>query len=374
MSYYVSSRVPGEDLPELKDEDWGTGFGRWSTLGGFRRSVDPNGRRGSAVGVRRGAQTLGPNQVPTGRAVIAAPPGGVPIEAIATPEFDAAAPDASVAPVSSRRDDIVAAHAPAPAPGRSQTLSQESRRGSQSNLSRSNDVNGTERQEGNRERRGRDQETKSWREIVGKSVWEGIEDLNEELEEYPFLTSVEKFTGISKAYLALGTISFLILLVVFGLGTRIISSSVGYLVPLYTTLCIIEDPELPVVKHLLCYWIFYFIFRAIEPVVDQMLSWLPMYYVLKLLFLWWCYSPTYEGASRIYKSGVRASMRKSRDLMKSSFEPAVDSVMYLWLENTARVKAFSQKGIDAVQAQCLKWIEEHEKLQRQDEQLQQRIQ
>ena len=63
------------------------------------------------------------------------------------------------------------------------------------------------------------------------------------------------------------------------------------------------DPE--TTKKWLTYWIVYGTFSVAEVFVDILLSWFPMYFLVKMIFLIWCMSPTeYNGSIVVYRSVI----------------------------------------------------------------------
>merc|ERR1712137_1486093 len=83
-------------------------------------------------------------------------------------------------------------------------------------------------------------------------------------------------------------------------GTSLIIDVVGFVYPLYASLKAIESEETEDDKQWLTYWIIFTLFKIIETVADFLISFIPFYFLIKVVFLIWCYHPSFNGATVIY--------------------------------------------------------------------------
>ncbi|KAG0480919.1 hypothetical protein HPP92_011481 [Vanilla planifolia] len=84
------------------------------------------------------------------------------------------------------------------------------------------------------------------------------------------------------------------------------------LYPLYASVQAIESPSKLDDEQWLAYWIIYSFLTLMEMVAEPVLSWLPIWYHMKLLFVAWLVLPQFMGASFVYEKVVREQLNKYR--------------------------------------------------------------
>ncbi|ERN06314.1 hypothetical protein AMTR_s00016p00231510 [Amborella trichopoda] len=82
------------------------------------------------------------------------------------------------------------------------------------------------------------------------------------------------------------------------------------LYPLYASVRAIESPSKLDDEQWLAYWILYSFLTLMEMVAAPVLSWIPIWYQLKVAFVAWLVLPQFRGASFIYERFVREQLRK----------------------------------------------------------------
>jgi len=93
---------------------------------------------------------------------------------------------------------------------------------------------------------------------------------------------------------------------ILGLGTRIHSYLVGYAYPVYASVRAIEGGTHDDVTQWLTYWVVFSTFTLAEYGLDYLLYWLPMYWICKTFFLFWCMAPvTCNGSVILYHYFIR---------------------------------------------------------------------
>eukprot|EP01006_Ploeotia_vitrea_P051344 TRINITY_DN67549_c6_g1_i2.p1 TRINITY_DN67549_c6_g1~~TRINITY_DN67549_c6_g1_i2.p1 ORF type:complete len:270 (+),score=90.60 TRINITY_DN67549_c6_g1_i2:357-1166(+) len=132
---------------------------------------------------------------------------------------------------------------------------------------------------------------------------------DDQLHRYPLLHTLEEATGVKKVYLAAFAVLSMFAVLILGLGANALCELVGFCYPVYASFKTIEEPEPEVVRQWLTYWVVYAWFFTVESISDRILSWVPFYFLLKLLFLLWCQLPAYRGAAVVYRSVVRPLVR-----------------------------------------------------------------
>ncbi|KAH8856870.1 Receptor expression-enhancing protein isoform 2 [Schistosoma japonicum] len=120
-----------------------------------------------------------------------------------------------------------------------------------------------------------------------------------------FLSLCETRSGISKLYLAYG-IAFLTLYLVIGYGTDILTLLVGALYPAYQSVKAIETHEKEDDTKWLTYWVVFASVQLFEACTAMMIYYLPLYPIIKCVFLIYCMIPIQQnGSLLIYRRLIR---------------------------------------------------------------------
>jgi receptor expression-enhancing protein 5/6 len=142
---------------------------------------------------------------------------------------------------------------------------------------------------------------------------------------------VAEFLGVEPAQVALAFIVFLLGFLLFGIGGNLITQLVGFVYPAYESFKALEPDqekrENPrMMRTWLTYWIVYSLFSVVEVFVDYILYWVPLYYLLKLVFLVWLMIPKLGGAELVYKMLIEPSLRQYRKRIDVTLENAHDGI------------------------------------------------
>ncbi|KAH0450509.1 hypothetical protein IEQ34_021201 [Dendrobium chrysotoxum] len=81
------------------------------------------------------------------------------------------------------------------------------------------------------------------------------------------------------------------------------------LYPLYASVEAIESPTKVDDEQWLAYWIIYSFLTLFEMVAEPLLSWIPIWYTIKLIFVTWLVLPQSRGSAFIYNKFVREQLR-----------------------------------------------------------------
>merc|ERR1719174_1005509 len=142
---------------------------------------------------------------------------------------------------------------------------------------------------------------------------------------------VAEFLGVEPAQVALAFIVFLLGFLLFGIGGNLITQLVGFVYPAYESFKALEpdkekreDPRM--MRTWLTYWIVYSLFSVVEVFVDYILYWVPLYYLLKLVFLVWLMIPKLGGAELVYKILIEPSLRQYRKRIDVAIDDAQDKI------------------------------------------------
>ena len=278
------------------------------------------------------------------------------------------------------------------------------------------------------------------------SVWATLDDWNDNLEEYPLLSSLERVLHVQKVYIVLAAVGAVLSLVIWGYGMSLVVFLAGFVVPLMTTLSTISDhpstypqhggsvggnsssnsnarddgtrsraasaaltprngsssnnnnasgapvsglrprgsrsrpngngsgsgtmggsgtrpsAQFALRKHMLCYWIVFFLFSTSEAVTDWGLSWIPFYHLLKLVFLIWCYSPTTEGASTLFALVMRPVVRTHRPMIETSLRATARAAEATKGSAAALMRKASHDTLQRLRSASAQWVDAQDKV------------
>merc|ERR1719456_1839615 len=142
---------------------------------------------------------------------------------------------------------------------------------------------------------------------------------------------VAEFLGVEPAQVALAGIVFLLGFLLFGIGGNLITQLVGFVYPAYESFKALEPDnekrENPrMMRTWLTYWIVYSLFSVVEVFVDYILYWVPLYYLLKLVFLVWLMIPKLGGAELVYKLFIEPMLRQYRKRIDVAVDDAAEKL------------------------------------------------
>mmetsp|Transcript_11776 Transcript_11776/g.17834 ORF Transcript_11776/g.17834 Transcript_11776/m.17834 type:complete len:294 (+) Transcript_11776:55-936(+) len=114
------------------------------------------------------------------------------------------------------------------------------------------------------------------------------------------LDAVSKKTSIDKEILFVSIVSGVGLILLLVCGVNLLVDIAGFVYPLYASVKAIESADTADDKQWLTYWIIFTQFKIIESVADFLISFIPLYFLIKIAFLVWCYHPSFNGATVLY--------------------------------------------------------------------------
>lgn len=122
----------------------------------------------------------------------------------------------------------------------------------------------------------------------------------------PYFEKAEKMTGVKRIYLAQAALGILSLYLVVGRAAEFVCNIIGFLYPAYKSLVALESSNKDDDSKWLTYWVVFAAFSVVEFFSDILLSWFPLYWLAKVVFLLWCSAdiPT-NGSSIIYQRFLR---------------------------------------------------------------------
>lgn len=121
-----------------------------------------------------------------------------------------------------------------------------------------------------------------------------------------YLDKAEKLTGVKRIYLAQAVLGILSLYLIVGRAAQFVCNFIGFVYPAYKSLIALETTKHEDDTKWLTYWVVFAAFSVVEFFSDILLSWFPLYWLAKIIFLLWCCADIpNNGASILYSRIVR---------------------------------------------------------------------
>ncbi|EEC13919.1 secreted protein, putative [Ixodes scapularis] len=93
-----------------------------------------------------------------------------------------------------------------------------------------------------------------------------------------------------------------------GIISRLIVMVCGMLYPAYASYKAVKNKDVREYMKWMMYWVVFALFTCVETFADILISWLPFYYEIKILFVLWLLSPATMGSSILYRRFVHPQL------------------------------------------------------------------
>ena len=125
------------------------------------------------------------------------------------------------------------------------------------------------------------------------------------------MKKASELAKIPSGYIVGIIVALCILLVLAGYGQHAVSDFIGIIYPAYMSFKAVETPNPHDDTQWLTYWVVWTYLRVFRYyILDHLLSWVPGYFLAKLMFLLWLTFPEAQGAHYLYQSFVGPFLRK----------------------------------------------------------------
>ena len=157
------------------------------------------------------------------------------------------------------------------------------------------------------------------------------------------LNLIKKKTG-QDPKIILGIFALALFFTFMGWFQTYITCIVGIVLPTYWSIKAIETKEPDDDKQWLTYWSVYAVFTFFDLFSYWILKIIPFYFIIKLLFLVWCFMPNTQGAITVYNHIIKRFFIK----YENKLDTLVNKVMEKSKETTSRFKKEIEKNKDKI--------------------------
>lgn len=135
---------------------------------------------------------------------------------------------------------------------------------------------------------------------------------------------IEKTTGVKRIYVAQGLLGFVAIYMIFGYFAELVCNIVGFIYPAYASVKALESPNKEDDTKWLTYWVVFALFSVVEFFSDIIFSWFPFYWLVKVVFLIWCFLPIQtNGSNYIYSRVILPIFLRHQQSVDKTFSSAI---------------------------------------------------
>jgi len=141
-----------------------------------------------------------------------------------------------------------------------------------------------------------------------------ISDVDKKLHEPNAVTNVlaqlEQKSGIKRLYIVGALMALQSLYLIFGSSAELLCNGIGFVYPAYMSIKAIESHRTEDDTQWLTYWVVFALFNVLEFSSETIEAYVPVYWLLKCIFLLYLYLPTTMGAQFIYHRFIQPFVQK----------------------------------------------------------------
>lgn len=171
-----------------------------------------------------------------------------------------------------------------------------------------------------------------------------VKEYKKDLDAIRKFDIIEEKLGVDRLYLVTGALVVMFFGMLGAFGGSPVANLVGFIYPTYRSYKALKSESKADDTQWLTYWVVYAFFIVFEGFSDFLMSWIPLYYIAKIGFLWFCMSPTFQGSSIMFHKFIEPfldSTSKTLDEVEEDVRDAVeDAVEDIQHEITEKGTAF----------------------------------
>lgn len=124
------------------------------------------------------------------------------------------------------------------------------------------------------------------------------------------IKELESFTGIKREHFAYATITFMSLYMIFGTEAELLCNLIGFVYPAFVTIQILEMKAKDRALPWLLYWMIFALLSLNDFYADHIMRVIPLYWILKAVFLVYLFLPQTCGIQMFYSNIVAPGLAK----------------------------------------------------------------
>ncbi len=144
-------------------------------------------------------------------------------------------------------------------------------------------------------------------------IKEKIEHLHQFGKKIPHIVQLRDKTGVEEGFIILGALVLSVLLILIFMGGTILSVILTVVYPAFKSIKALETKGDDDDKIWLTYWCVFGIFSLVDEFGGIILSLIPFYYYIRLVFFVWMMHPSTQGATTVYKTVLKPLLSKNKD-------------------------------------------------------------
>ena len=114
--------------------------------------------------------------------------------------------------------------------------------------------------------------------------------------------------------------------VMFGIGDSYITTAIAVAYPCFASFLALESEGADDDKQWLTYWVVFGLFNILDQFAGFILTFIPFYYFLKLIFMVWLFHPATVGATWIYNSYILPNMKQYEKHIEAAEKQVFEAV------------------------------------------------
>jgi len=151
--------------------------------------------------------------------------------------------------------------------------------------------------------------------------------LYEKFCDIPYLDDIEKKYNIKKNHIFIFLSIFISYYLIFGKTVEIVSRLLSVLYPGYETFLTLESKDFNKNgRKWLTYWIVNSSIITIETLGWMLLQLIPLYYLIKMFFIYWLISPQTNGCFIVYNKIIEPYLKKNKDSIDDFINETKDTL------------------------------------------------
>ncbi|KAI8984082.1 TB2/DP1, HVA22 family-domain-containing protein [Mycotypha africana] len=128
-----------------------------------------------------------------------------------------------------------------------------------------------------------------------------VSRIDAELSNYEYANEIQRRTGLPKAYVVIGTVFTIFMMIFFNLGAQFLTNMIAWIYPAIASFKAIESDDIHDDTQWLVYWCVIGFANMLEYFSDILLYWCPFYYLIKTALVLWLMLPQFRGAEFVYE-------------------------------------------------------------------------